>query len=332
MAPEAIHTANLILFLDKLFDSLNSSRKTGPPGKPLKGAVTTTSDHISFWYKAIEIIETMKFWDPVKRTFVVVPSLKNLIFTIRGFIVLSQKILRMFSNKYIAIRVFQQDGLENLFGCVRNYSGRETSPNAHHLQTSFKALIVNNFFSLHSPGANCEDDKHEGPLDNLRCFLTGEVIAGIAPIEDSSVIVEPPQNIPIFRKSKIARCTATYISGFVAKKMLRKVSSCSACKKNLFFRDNNNDLDFIEARQYNRSKLAIPGTFLNFLVTNVLTRLFYVLPRICHVKNLSVVLQHILLKEFKFNVINCPQHHGNGKLLAKIIVNCAIFFGANGLI
>ncbi|XP_050307911.1 uncharacterized protein LOC126744516 [Anthonomus grandis grandis] len=58
---EAEGTANLILFFDKLFDSLNSSKKFGSPGKPLKAGVTKESTHISFWYDALKILETMKY-------------------------------------------------------------------------------------------------------------------------------------------------------------------------------------------------------------------------------------------------------------------------------
>ncbi|KAJ8912048.1 hypothetical protein NQ315_016735 [Exocentrus adspersus] len=42
-------TADLILFLDTLFVSLNSSSAVAPKSKPLKGGVTNTSQHVDFW-------------------------------------------------------------------------------------------------------------------------------------------------------------------------------------------------------------------------------------------------------------------------------------------
>jgi hypothetical protein len=46
--------------------------------------------------------------------------------------------------------------------------------------------LVNNFFARHSPGANCEPDESSGALDALRCFVTGEEIAGISAIESEA--------------------------------------------------------------------------------------------------------------------------------------------------
>jgi len=59
--PQAVETAELILLFDKLFDSLNSSRRTSAPSKPLKAAVTKTSNHVQFWQETIRILQTMKY-------------------------------------------------------------------------------------------------------------------------------------------------------------------------------------------------------------------------------------------------------------------------------
>ncbi|KAJ8910621.1 hypothetical protein NQ315_002857 [Exocentrus adspersus] len=254
----AIDTANLIL--------LNSSRKTGPPGKPLKGGVQNDSVHIQFWYDAIKILESMKFYCTENSRFVKVPSILNLIRTLKGFIYLSKK----------------QDALENLFGCIRNYSGQESNPGAAHFISSFRALLVNNFMSTHSPNSNCQEDYHTGALDNLRSFITGEVLPGVTPLPDYEE-PEVPSTVTLHRRSKVSRCTATYISGFIARKLLRK-TKCENCKSNLLFRDNNNDTDFIKARQYDHCKLIKPGTVFTFLVSQSIARLFYLIPRLSFTK------------------------------------------------
>ncbi|KAF2886290.1 hypothetical protein ILUMI_19885 [Ignelater luminosus] len=61
---DGIHTANLTLFLDKLFDSVNSSRKTAPRGKPLKSGVQHGSIHFQFWHEPVQILETTKLLCP----------------------------------------------------------------------------------------------------------------------------------------------------------------------------------------------------------------------------------------------------------------------------
>ncbi|KAJ8909813.1 hypothetical protein NQ315_014198 [Exocentrus adspersus] len=113
--PGAIDTSTLILFLDTLFDSLNSSQKSGPPGKPLKASVTSESDHITFWYKCIKVFKGMRFYAHKQKKFVSVPTLKNFIHTLRGFIYISKKLLDIHPKKFILLRVFQQDALENFF-------------------------------------------------------------------------------------------------------------------------------------------------------------------------------------------------------------------------
>ncbi|KAJ8969852.1 hypothetical protein NQ317_012860 [Molorchus minor] len=49
---EAADTADLILFLDSLFDCLNSSSKVAPKSKLLKGGITENSPHEEFLKKS----------------------------------------------------------------------------------------------------------------------------------------------------------------------------------------------------------------------------------------------------------------------------------------
>ncbi|XP_044746596.1 uncharacterized protein LOC123308113 [Coccinella septempunctata] len=49
LTPKSVDTAELILFMDKMFDSLNSSCRMAPASKPLKGGVSRGSPHQDFW-------------------------------------------------------------------------------------------------------------------------------------------------------------------------------------------------------------------------------------------------------------------------------------------
>ncbi|XP_044766247.1 uncharacterized protein LOC123322368 [Coccinella septempunctata] len=66
LPPGAADTADLILFLGNLFDSLNVTRKSKSHGKPYKQAATKTSWHIEFWRYAVEVLSSMTFFCPVK--------------------------------------------------------------------------------------------------------------------------------------------------------------------------------------------------------------------------------------------------------------------------
>ncbi|KAJ8926636.1 hypothetical protein NQ314_021000 [Rhamnusium bicolor] len=64
---EAADTGDFILFMDKLFDSLNGNSKVAASSKPLKGGVTDTSEHEEFWRTSIKVLQEMKFWDDKKK-------------------------------------------------------------------------------------------------------------------------------------------------------------------------------------------------------------------------------------------------------------------------
>jgi hypothetical protein len=166
------------LFIDALFDSLNGNTRKAPAGKPLKDGVSQWSDHEEFWKSAINMLETFNYFNAKKKKFVKIPSIVILIKTLRGFIALKQKLLGRV--QHLLSRGINQDCLENFFSSIQGHGRHNRSPDVATFTTSFEILLVNNFFARHSPGANCEQDDSHGALDTLRCFVTGEEIAGIA--------------------------------------------------------------------------------------------------------------------------------------------------------
>lgn len=73
-----------------------------------------------------------------------------------------------------------------LFSSLRGHTRSVMYPDVAHFITSFKALLDNNLFSIHSPGANCEADFSSAALDNL----TGQEMAGVTPIDASETSME----------------------------------------------------------------------------------------------------------------------------------------------
>ncbi|KAJ8943123.1 hypothetical protein NQ318_017319 [Aromia moschata] len=216
LSPEAEDRAELILFLDKLFDSLNGMNRIAPSSKPLKGAVTKHSAHEAFWIEAIKVIETMIYYCNKKQRFIKPPSLSNLIKTLR--------VIHLFSN--------------------------------------------------------CEESETCEVIDNLQCFLTGEAVAGVSALsdDDAPVNVRLPSNLYRKQKSKIERCSITYIAGYFIKKIKNLIKDCEVCKVNYLYSDCVKDTEFIEARQYRQSNLIKPGSFVTYVTSQSLTLLFQVLP------------------------------------------------------
>lgn len=85
---EACDTAKLCLFIDKLFDSVNSNSTNVELGKESRSAVTASSIHWKFWKEALCILGSMQYSSKKK-----VPTIKNWISTIKGFQYLCKKLL-----------------------------------------------------------------------------------------------------------------------------------------------------------------------------------------------------------------------------------------------
>lgn len=325
--PESTDTADLILFLDKLFDSINVIKYSkGLGAKPLKSPMTLTSRHLQMWEEAINIVSDMKFFSIKKQCFINVPSINNLKFSIRGMLHLCKALISEKKFKFVLTGLLNQDTLENFFSYIRSHRVRDTNPNPTHFVSSYKTLIVNNYMAKHSPGSNCRKEPYCEGLDNLREFLTGEVISGVTPLEDSTVTVEIPNSLLWLNKTKVGRCTLKYMSGSLVK-MLKKSIKCDDCLKNLTINHNSSDEDFIEARQYERGTLIVPGTLFNYLVSSSLNYLFYCIPRICTEYNLSIILKDILNKRIMFKTINCKiVDHNLGNKLCNLLVRCSIYW------
>lgn len=78
------NSAEFVLFIDILFDSGNGSRINAKSGKYMKTAVTTNSEHLTFCVEAIQVLETVSFFN-VNKSNIVPLSIKNWIHTLKGF-------------------------------------------------------------------------------------------------------------------------------------------------------------------------------------------------------------------------------------------------------
>lgn len=235
MPVSAEDTADFLNFFDQLFDSVNSSALQPDHGNELRAAVTAKSKHIVFWSEAVQVLQSIKFLSNRGET--VPTSIKNWERTIRGFRHLWKKLK---SNphdlKYLCPRNLNQDPLENFFGCIRSHGARNVNPTCYAFTNSFKSLIVNNFVSPHSPGANCETDD-AALLDVLKSFIEdGSTTIDKSPVENDVEDVELSEEIDIEHDNTIVN-TYSYIAGFIARKILKIVNNCQTCRQELITSD-----------------------------------------------------------------------------------------------
>jgi len=110
------------------------------------------------------------------------PSVINWIKTIKGLQILCKRLLKD-GFKFILLRNFNQDLIENFFGSIRSHGVRNIKPSCENFISSFKSLVINNLTSSNSIGSNCENDDCDGALDNLKEFLSNDNLTGIHPLD-----------------------------------------------------------------------------------------------------------------------------------------------------
>lgn len=325
---KAADTADFLLFFDRLFDSVNADTPRPPPGKKLKCAYSTLSGHQEFWAKSIDTLKTMKFYCPNKKVFVSVPTIKNFIFTLRNLLYICPKIIDTKKFQYVQLKTFNQDSLENLFGNIRSLGVRNVNPTCNQFVQNIKSLIINNFTSYHSLGANCEEDFSTGALDNLDSFLTTDDlgVAPLEPVEDPiPITVEVPQYLLEQQCSMVSKNIKNYIGGFLIRQILKKSKECSTCKAIFLSHPDKND-DLIKVRNYSRCKnsLIVPNSYFSLVVNQAFNVFSFLMPKVCNLDRISKVLNAYLHLYLELRPLNCALHN-TSNLFVKLFVKFYIY-------
>lgn len=309
-------TADFLLFFDKLFDSMNGSTLQPEHGKLLRCAVSKSSAHLPFWREGIKVLKTVKFLKQGGKEYVP-PSIKNWISTIQGFIYIWQKLSRE-QFEFLCPRNLNQDPVENFFGCIRSHGFRNVNPTCEAFINSFKSLLVNNFVSSHSPGANCEEDMHEGALNNLKCFLYPSTAVSDKNEENMAVPIEITKTF-VFEENNFTQIQShSYIAGYMAKSIFKLIGVCKSCRNDLVSDVSEVHHQLIYSRAYGPKALLRPHTNFTEIFSKCNQVLHHYLPIICHEKDLSLKLSEKINKYVSFN-FSCKKHNIKNIFIQKFV-------------
>ncbi|KAL1512446.1 hypothetical protein ABEB36_002037 [Hypothenemus hampei] len=311
---EAASTAEFLLFMDKVFDSVNGSSLKRKRGKTLRCAVTERSIHKEFWREAINVFQSMRFIDSTNkgrtRNFVLA-SLKNWVHTIRGFSYLWEQL----NNDSVS------------FLCTYTSHGvRNINPNCSSFVNSFKSLIVNNYISNHASSFNCENDYLED-LDNLKQMLTSDIPLTITHVPYLELFIPEfePQYSSLLKKGKL-----TYEAGFIAKKTIEKFKNCNESKNDLIGGDRNKPEYFvIVGKAFTGNSLLAPTTNFNLYFQKCIHILTYILPQVCYYFNIAKVFETVLNHACKDQIFTCKNHDIANFLLNFIICSHILVWTKN---
>lgn len=311
-------TADILIFFNDVFDSLNGGKSTG---NDVKGSIGVNSNHEHFWEYAITMLSKMDFvfkeGDNVGHISKRCKILSRLISTIRGFQQIKKTLLR-YNITSFSPRRFNQDGLENFFGLIRSVCHIAVAPTTRQFKTAFATIIVTGLMNRHSLKSNCEQDFDSSLLQNVYKFFAANQHC---PNElddchqnqngnywdesdnDESLL----QNVYKFNATNpnssnddkhftedtngtLANETLAHIAGVVYAKFMKGVK-CLECK---------NDLQTKETGLFPLSSTLVSR------IQMIITRVEKVIPKICFEMNLRSKLLDIIDTDIS---LGCPTHY-----------------------
>lgn len=215
---EAEDTAELLFFMNDLFDSVNN-----------RCLSTSDEEIVVKWNNMLRILKTMKFTVTRKAEKQVPPVLTNLILTLENFILL-QKYLRQLGFKNFNPRLFNQDALENFFGQIRQHGMRNTRPDCSNFQHYYKSLHID--IATHDAGFNCEKTG-SNVLINLKNLIQHKI-----PSSDPVIIDLNLNSVSNVRKTQ--PIASQFINVAVKMIQLQCVELSCNCENCNSLRDNKN--------------------------------------------------------------------------------------------
>lgn len=185
MPREGVDTADLLIFMNNLFDSVNN-----------RSISIADQNVVATWTEQILVLKTMKFTrvNPGQKEYPTV--LKNWILTLENFKVL-RKYLKDLGFDSFNPRNFSQDGLENSFGQIRQYGVRNTELDPLNFEYYYKAMHLNFISDTHSRNSNCERNETDIIIDlkylieNKTVRIECDLRRNLIDVQDSMKSISP---------------------------------------------------------------------------------------------------------------------------------------------
>ncbi|KAL6441906.1 hypothetical protein ACFW04_002353 [Cataglyphis niger] len=299
-------TAEIILFFDRLFDSVNGH--TLKPEKPLRVAVSHNSPHFPFWERAIKRLHRMRFVDKTtdKNQLKSSTILKNWISTIKGFCKLWMILKKTYEFKYLKPRILNQDSLRNFLKQIRSFDIRNANPTCAEFENSFKTLLINNL-ALPRTIENSSENKVDGSL----LFTLKEFVCRV---ENRYNDNGPKDTHMLDVETDTSFLDETYnyrnICNAIATKILSNshIKECNMCK-NLLTDTTKSELV---------SSNDLLETFKD--ADNILMRR---MSNVCYSHHTALMLETELYMQMDLRWLNCQQHD---VLLKEFLVSSMVVF------
>lgn len=270
---DAAVTAEFIENIDNLFDIFNSS--TLGHAKKYKGAFQATDFQTEFLLYMKKYLSNIRIYNKSGK------DITNTVKTFKSWILNINSLLQLWPYlqniapdlKFLLMRRFNQDPLENFFGKIRSLNGNAFNPTPIQFYFNFRKLFATQYLTVST--GNCETDKDQtffnlNELNQAR-FITEQSVEEM----DMSVDDHDYHNLDLTEENSFR-----YICGYLIRKCMKK-HSCDTCVQ--FSKDYmevsvntaycfHKDYDSTEIHPF--SKLLMPNdTFVQYM--EILERLFF---------------------------------------------------------
>jgi hypothetical protein len=221
---EAVHTAQFVEKMDRLFNCFNSSHFTS--SKKMKYAMSEKSDHKAFLKDMLSWLETVKSNSTHK-----LPCLSGWKLAVNCLLQLWDYLHDQLDVAYLFTDRLNQDCVENLFSVIRRKGGQMDNPDSTLFRAALRQTMVDTIL-LSSSNSNCKED-----VDSFLFNLSSTHNQGIHAFNNnvhvyddtipesvqSIMSVFMPQELMCIEEENILVHTA----GYVARKLSGKV--CESC-------------------------------------------------------------------------------------------------------
>ncbi|KAF9408378.1 hypothetical protein HW555_011915, partial [Spodoptera exigua] len=322
-------TGDAVEFMDKLFDSVNGTKRNTKKGK-LRGPVKPNSKHFEFWREATSTIKNIRFVDSAskraknnkKEYLVRVPSLDGWVMTLKSFERIANLLFTKYHLKYFYPGLINQDPLENFFGRIRAINYRNVNPDCYTFVNAFKSLLISNVMGPHSIYSNCEDDDGKNLIDFYNLLKSSEEenkenvpctknVVRNTPGEHEKTVEKSQETLRVTAVNERVRVhSSAYTAGYICRKINKKMN-CQECQKTLVAEAQENFHKWIMHREYKQlknSNLAYPSKQFLILYRDIANLIHSYLIQYAHLKSTGKNIKKEINKNLKFDWLGCSKH------------------------
>lgn len=264
-------TADVILFLDELYNSLNSDTTATASSfcKPMISAVPSKSANHEFWTFAIRKLESMRYFCKRRGRFVAVSSLDNLKHTIREMQDLYRRLFKDHKLTRISPRTFNKDPIEDFLAGI----GHEKT--VSHFITSYRTFLLSRSLTRRSHiEENVRETKQVFPEST---FMSKRKISGLYVV------------------NRIYR--------FVAKMCLKITKNCDSCGNKLN--------QIVGIRKYKERNFLKTSSPLRRAIKRVLPLIYRLISQLCIKTEILSRIIRLLLPTVDLGFSDCSRHDMN---------------------